>query len=512
MEHLKKAVGQIRSRIWLVSFSVQLGIAIGTGLIYWQFGLSVGQTGGLFLGLNLIGALAVAWLAGKLAALPLTALGNAIVHVSPSQSAPAPKTDQLPIAKEFVSSLVYQLYQIASLQDNKQLAEHKREATQASNILSHLPLPVLVFNKEQAVTFATDLGLQYLGLGSSEVFGKALFDVADLEFSSDFTLEIWIKDCQQHKATDTAYWHQVRLKPKSNPEAIRQFDMAGFYNRDNPKGIEFIITLFDRTKEYQEKDDGLDFLALAVHELRTPLTLMRGYIEVFEDELSGKLDQEMTGFLQRLHGAAAQLSSFVSNILNAARIDNNQLSVRLAEENWGSLLKRSGEDMKLRAETMDKTISYEIAADLPAVGVDRVTMYEVICNLLDNAIKYSGASKNITVKSYLNQAGLVETVIVDQGVGIPASVLPSLFEKFQRNHRNRSQISGTGLGLYLSKTIVSAHDGEIWVKSKEGEGTTVGFTVKPFAMLADEQKAGDNEDAMILTAHGWIKNHSLYRR
>ncbi|HUP26454.1 MAG TPA: ATP-binding protein, partial [Candidatus Limnocylindrales bacterium] len=135
-----------------------------------------------------------------------------------------------------------------------------------------------------------------------------------------------------------------------------------------------------------------------------------------------------------------------------------------------------------------------------------------ICNLLDNAIKYSGQSKQITVKAAMTKDGLVETTVQDQGVGIPANVLPSLFEKFHRNHRNRSQVSGTGLGLYLSKTIVNAHGGDIWVKSKEGGGTTVGFTLKPYAMLADELKSGNNNDELVRTAHGWIKNHSLYRR
>lgn len=519
MEHLHKATGQIRSRVWLIAASVQLGVGISCGLLYWHFGLAPLITVVLFAGLSLVGSLVVGWAAGYFAGIPLAAFGDAIIHVSPSENGPAPHTDKLLVGKEYVSSLVYQLYQVASLQDNKLLAEHKREATQASNILSHLPLPLFVFNKQQVITFATDAALGYCGLESAQLFGKPLFDVVDLEFPSDFTLESWVSDCQQNKATDTAYWRQVRLRLKNNDNTLRQFDMAGYYNRDNPKGIEFIVTLFDRTKDYQQEDDSLSFMALAVHELRTPLTLMRGYIEVFEDELQGTLNPEMTRFMQRLHGAAEQLASFVTNILNVARIEEDQLTVKFGEEAWKNVIAHAGNDMKMRADALGKTIDYDIASNLPTVGVDRVTMYEVLCNLLDNAIKYSGTSKQVTVKSYLNTEGLVETVIQDHGVGIPTSVLPNLFEKFHRNHRNQAQISGTGLGLYLSKVIVNAHGGDIWVKSKEGEslpagqaGTTVGFTVKPYTMLADELKTGNNKDDMVRTAHGWIKNHSLYRR
>ncbi len=512
MEHLPKLIRQIRNRIWLVTLLVQLIAALVCWLLYQKFTISVTAAAGLFAAMSVIGSLLVGWAAGYFASIPLAAFGDAIIHISPSQNGAAPLTDKLQVGREYVSALVYQLYQVASLQDNKILAEHKREATQASNILTHLPLPLLVFNKQQIITFGTDAALNYCGLESAELFGKSLFEVVDLEFPSDFTLDSWITDCQNNKATDTAYWRQVRMKLKGDDSKLRQFDMAGYYNRDNPTGIEFIITLFDRSKEYQEQDDSLSFIALAVHELRTPLTLMRGYIEVFEDELDGKLDPEMTRFMTRLHGAAEQLSAFVNNILNVARIDGNQLTVKLGEEKWPEVIKHAGDDMALRANALGKTINYNIAADLPTVAVDRVTIYEVICNLLDNAIKYSGASKDVTVTSQLSKDGLIETTVVDHGVGIPSSVLPSLFEKFYRNHRTRTSVSGSGLGLFLSKAIVNAHGGDIWVKSKEGEGTTVGFTIKPYSMLADELKTGNNKDAMVRTAHGWIKNHSLYRR
>jgi signal transduction histidine kinase len=87
----------------------------------------------------------------------------------------------------------------------------------------------------------------------------------------------------------------------------------------------------------------------------------------------------------------------------------------------------------------------------------------------------------------------------------------SLFDKFYRDYHNRSQVGGTGMGLFLSKAIVTAHGGNVWVRSKEGQGSTFGFTIRPFSELADEVKKGDNTD-ITRTAHGWIKNHSMYRR
>jgi signal transduction histidine kinase len=152
-----------------------------------------------------------------------------------------------------------------------------------------------------------------------------------------------------------------------------------------------------------------------------------------------------------------------------------------------------------------------LADNLPAVAVDPISIQEVINNLIDNAIKYSGDSKVIDVSSYVSKDGLIETTVQDYGRGIPAAALPNLFTKFYRDHHNRSQVGGTGLGLYLSKAIVTAHGGNIWVRSKEGEGSLFGFSLQPYdSQNSQSQNSGDSE--MVRGAHGWIKNHSLYRR
>jgi signal transduction histidine kinase len=166
--------------------------------------------------------------------------------------------------------------------------------------------------------------------------------------------------------------------------------------------------------------------------------------------------------------------------------------------------------MSLRAKVRGITLKCQFATDLPPVGVDAISISEVINNLIDNAIKYSGNSKVIEIKTFLNQEGVVETTVQDYGVGIPTAVMPNLFTKFYRDHRNRAQIGGTGLGLYLSKALITAHGGKLWVRSKEGEGSIFGFTLLPYDKLAEAKKAGDMD--ITRSAHGWIKNHSLYRR
>jgi signal transduction histidine kinase len=288
------------------------------------------------------------------------------------------------------------------------------------------------------------------------------------------------------------------------------FDLAAYYNRDNSDNNDTMVVLFDHTKQYSQDDQAVSFIALSVHELRTPLTLLRGYMEVFEEELTGKVDPELQNFILKMRSQADQLMAYVNNILNVARVDDDQLELRLEEGDWPTILKDAINALSLRAKVRDITLKCRIDTNLPAVGVDRISIYEVINNLVDNAIKYSGQSRVINIDTHLTQDGLVETTVQDFGVGIPSGVMPNLFTKFYRDHRNRAQIGGTGLGLYLSKAIVTAHGGNLWVRSKEGEGSTFGFTLLPYSQLAEAAKQGDHE--ITRGAHGWIKNHSLYRR
>ncbi|MEI6237642.1 MAG: ATP-binding protein, partial [Candidatus Saccharibacteria bacterium] len=196
-------------------------------------------------------------------------------------------------------------------------------------------------------------------------------------------------------------------------------------------------------------------------------------------------------------------------ILNVARIEENALVLKLQEEDWPTTLKAACKDMELRANVHNKRIIFDISNDLPTVATDKVSIYEVMSNLLDNAIKYTHTDGEILIKSYLKD-GMIETTVSDKGVGISNSIISHIFDKFYRAHNSKNSVGGTGLGLFLCRAIIGAHGGTIWVKSKEGEGSTFGFSLPIYASVAEQLQNEDN-DSIIRGAHGWIKNHSLYR-
>ncbi len=511
MNNLKKLQNQIQQQVLLVLAGVNILVVLAVLILIYFLKLHIL----IVAALALIAVAASSFLAARWAARfstePIEKLSQAIVHVLPEhQGSPAPDLDHLKVGRELVTTMALQVYQLGSSSQTKSAPKPTQTDNRSQSVLNNLPMPVIVLDQNQVVIYANTSTAACLQLPINEVIGKDMYSLFDLAFPNDQTFDSWLTQCRKDKLTATMNWERVRLQT-AGQKVRHQFDMVAYYNKNNPNNVETIIGLFDQTEKYKQDDSGVGFIALAVHELRTPLTMLRGYIEVLEEELRGKLDPELNGYLQKMQVASQQLANFVTNILNVARVEENQLFLQLKEEKWDSLLRDTLKEMSLRAQVHHKQIVLQVQPDLPNVAVDPITITEVIINLVDNAIKYSGSGNKIIVKTYMNNEGFVETTVQDFGVGIPTNALGNLFEKFYRSYHSKSHVGGTGLGLYLSKSIVGAHNGQIWVKSKEGEGSTFGFTLVPYAKLAEDLKKPDNNDVTRI-AHGWIKNHSFYRR
>lgn len=511
MDNLQRFTTQVRNHQILVLFCGNV-LLIGA----WWLGSQIFHLDPPVLLLALVTtgillSLGLSFLSTRYITQPLKTVWQAVLHIAPdTANMAAPELKNVKLGTELVTSLVSHVYQLATVVANIEKRPRKLSSELKANFVANsLPLPLMLLDKNQTVVFTNKAMADYLHRTIPEITGQNVYGVLDMAFSSTRTFDAWLNEAKINKPVDMNTWERVRMTLPDQKTTL-QFDLAAYYNKNNPDGLETMIVLFDHTLSYSQDDQGLSFVALAVHELRTPVTLLRGYIEAFEEELSDKLSPEMVDFMHKMKAAAQQLTTFVNNILQVARIENDQLILKLHEETWNDIVQAAVSDISLRSKVQGIELTTDIAANLPTVGVDRVSIYEVLNNLIDNAIKYSGQSKRIIIKSYLTQDNMVETTVQDFGVGIAANVIPNMFDKFYRSYHNRSQVGGTGLGLYLAKTLVEGHGGHIWVQSKEGQGSVFGFTVHPYSQLADEQKSGDNKD-IVRNAHGWIKNHSLYR-
>jgi signal transduction histidine kinase len=512
MDQIQQLQSTVRKHLLLVVGLENLALV----LIWWAISTYTKLPSLVILGITLVLAAILTALIAKTTSAyvtqPTRALWQAILHLSPTtQGVAAPDIEKLTLGRELITNLTAQIHQLTDVAERSALAAQQATVDVTHNFVAqNLPVPFVTLDASEAITFANEAMSQYLGIPAAELVGKNIYFVMDLSFPSEDTFDSWLKDVKLNSATATRAWERVKMDVRDN-HPLRLFDLAAYYNRDNANHLETMLVLIDHTKTYSQDDQAVSFIALSVHELRTPLTLLRGYIEVFEDELRDKVDPDLLDFMNKMSATAQQLMAFVNNILNVARVDDDQLQLKLQEENWGDILKSSLDTLSLRAGVRGITLQYSLAPNLPTVGVDRISIYEVLNNLVDNAIKYSKESKIIKIDAHTTQEGMIETTIQDFGGGMPASTVPNLFTKFYRDHRNRAQIGGTGLGLYLCKAIIAAHGGNIWVRSKEGEGSTFGFTLHAYSQLTDELKQNEDQE-IVRSAHGWIKNHSMYRR
>ena len=380
------------------------------------------------------------------------------------------------------------------------------------NLLDRLSAGVITLGPDQKITKINQTALTTLGRHSQDLIGSVFSNQLQFKISEKDQVAAWIKNASANKIKDDHHWPYVDYSTAERQN--RTFEIFGHYSKGDESGHDFIITIIDHTEQQNSEDQKVDFIAIAAHELRAPITVIRGYIQVFEDEISSRLKPDEVEFLRKMQVSAAQLAGFINNILSVARIEREHIPVNLVEDNWRDVVIEACTDLHVRAEAHRRHLKLVIPKQLPSVAVDRASIVHVINNIVDNAIKYTRDDDTIIVRVGVNAEDMIQTSIEDHGIGIPSSLMGSLFTKFYRSHRSKNQFGGTGLGLYLSKTIVESHYGSLWAKSKEGQGSVFSFALPKYEDVK-EKIAEDNNDKLegiTRKQHGWIKNHSLYRR
>ena len=245
-----------------------------------------------------------------------------------------------------------------------------------------------------------------------------------------------------------------------------------------------ILILHDLTYENQLEQMRLDFVSMASHELRTPLTSIIGYLSVFIDENKQNLKKDQLDLLERSLISAKQLLTLIGNILSVNKIEREQLNISIEPIDLDSIIPKAVDDLQNQAKIKNIILNFTKQGPLPKVLADGVRISEVINNLVGNAINYTDAGGRVIVSTQATPNEVIVTV-EDTGVGIPKEAIPHLFNKFFRVSNSLQKGSkGTGLGLYISKSIIQSLNGKIWVESEVGKGSKFHFSL-PIAREAN---------------------------
>lgn len=238
-----------------------------------------------------------------------------------------------------------------------------------------------------------------------------------------------------------------------------------------------ILILHDLTYEGQLEQMRLDFVSMASHELKTPLTSIIGYLSVFIDENKQTLKKEGLDLLDRSLVSAKQLLTLIGNILSVNKIEREQMNFTIEPIDLNSVFSKAIDDLQNQAKLKNIILSFTKQDSLPKVLADAVRLTEVIDNLVANALNYTDAGGRVIVSTQVTPNEVIVTV-EDSGVGIPQEAIPHLFNKFFRVSNSLQKANkGSGLGLYISKSIIQSLHGKIWVESEVGKGSKFHFSL-----------------------------------
>lgn len=256
--------------------------------------------------------------------------------------------------------------------------------------------------------------------------------------------------------------------------------------QDQMRRLEDIIA--ERTAQLRAANEELtrldqhktQFYSIINHEMRTPLTSVMGYCDLLR--ASGGLTDRQLGHVQVLKSNAQRLLDLVNNLLDISRIEAGRMTVSQEPADLSESIADALSVVQPLAAQKRLDIRLDLPSDLPPAHADKKRLSQVLINLLSNAIKYTPEGGQVTVRSALDQDGsMLLTSVADTGIGIPLDRLPRIFDRFSREESEQTRGTvGTGLGLTITKGLVEAHGGRIWVQSQEGAGSTFFFTLPAY--------------------------------
>ncbi len=237
----------------------------------------------------------------------------------------------------------------------------------------------------------------------------------------------------------------------------------------------------ERLKELDQVKD--EFVSIASHELRTPLTSIRNYQWMLLNDKGGKLTEKQRYYTERSYQSTNRLTKLVTDMLNVSRIDSGRILLDVSKIQLPEMTNDILIELQVKIQEKNIKIVHQRSTGkaLPAVLADPDKIKEVIINLIYNALKFT-PEKGVIKISYKCQNDFISMMIKDSGIGIDKTYLSALFTKFgfvkdslQSNHPSTES---TGLGLYISKSIIELHRGKIWAESEgENQGATFTFTL-----------------------------------
>jgi|GEM_PF-2254115 len=288
----------------------------------------------------------------------------------------------------------------------------------------------------------------------------------------------------------TTTWVEINsvlfLDEKGNPEGMQGVTRDISKRKEAEEALAEQVKLLDekvreRTRELAKTNEELvradkvrsEFLANISHELRSPLTSILGYTEIMQ---SYDLDKDETiNYLEIITSQANQLLKLVNSLLDIAKLESAALNLVLTPTDINKIIHTVENHLRLKLKRAKLKLIMNLSSEINKANLDSHKIYQIIHNLVDNAIKFTPENMTIQIESRQTE-NEIQIRVIDEGIGIEQKHIKSIFDPFfQVDSSSTRSYEGAGLGLHLVKNLVELHHGRIWVESELNKGTT--FTV-----------------------------------
>lgn len=355
---------------------------------------------------------------------------------------------------------------------NLELLEQRRRTEE---LLYEVSEAVLAVDTSLNITIFNNAAEKMFGLKSKDVIGKSGDDIIKIESEKGVPIKV------------AEYCFQTDPEKALLRQVVLRTPIRGYYINlkasiiDQIKGQkECLLTMTDITKEVELDKTKDDFISVTSHELRTPITIIKSYLWMLENGKGGPLSDKQKEYCEKAINGAERLLNLINDTLNISRIENGKIEFVFEEIDLKKYISDLEQDFKIKTDEKGIELHVNIEQDLRNVLADRNKLREIFVNFFGNSFKFT-TSGSITIHAENYDSKFAKITFTDTGKGISRDDIKRLFHKFGRldnSYQTVAENAGTGLGLYIVKSLIEAMGGTVGAFSEGvGKGSSFWFTL-----------------------------------